>query len=82
MQPLDGVVYQEVPQPGTPGNNRAPRSAAEYGYQTGTILGGSGHLRVQVSPQAVQVQYIRYDKSVAHSYAILPQSAREHPNAR
>lgn len=57
-QEADGIVYQEVPQPGTPGNNRVPRYAAEYGYQSGTILGGSGHLRVSVSPAKVLVEYV------------------------
>ena len=58
-QYLDGIVYQEVPQPGYPGNGKAPRSAAEYGYASGTILGSSGHLRVTVSPASALVEYIR-----------------------
>ncbi len=70
-QDLDGIVYQEVPQPGTPSsNNRAPRAAAEYGYRNGVILGGSGHLRVKVSAGQTTVEYIRTDGSVAHSYSI------------
>ena len=60
-QDLDGIVYQEVPQPGYPGNGRAPRSAAEYGYTHGTILGSSGHLRVTVFPQTANVAYIPAD---------------------
>ncbi len=69
-QELDGVVYQESPQPGYPGNGKAPRSAAEYGYTHGTILGSSGHLRVAVTPDKATVEYIRTDRSVAHSYTI------------
>ena len=57
-QELDGVVYQEVPQPS---NARAgnTNSAQEYGYASGTVLGGPGHLRVMVTPQDVKVEYIR-----------------------
>ena len=58
-QELDGIIYQEVPQPGAPGNGAAPRSAAEYGYKNGVIMGSSGHLRVDVSPAATTVQYLR-----------------------
>lgn len=57
-QTLDGVVYQEVPQPS---NARAGNtgSAKEYGYASGTLLGGPGHLRVTVTPQDVKVEYVR-----------------------
>jgi len=58
-QDLDGIVYQEVPQPGCPGDGRVPRSAAEYGYAAGTILGSSGHMRVSVSPEIVNVDFVR-----------------------
>jgi predicted phosphodiesterase len=57
-QDLDGIVYQEVPQLGFPGLG-APRSAAEYGYATGTILGGAGHLRVTVGAAEAKVEYVR-----------------------
>ncbi|MCB1224308.1 MAG: metallophosphoesterase [Verrucomicrobiales bacterium] len=53
---LDGIIYQEVPQPGHPSGGT--RSAEEYGY-TGTILGSSGHLRVTVGPQEAKVDYVR-----------------------
>ncbi len=73
-QDLDGIVYQLVPQPGYPGNGRAPRSAAEYGYVNGTILGSSGHLRVSVSAQRAKVDYVRTQRQegVADSYLINP----------
>ena len=67
-QDLDGIVYQEVPQPGDPRGNT--RSAADYGYKGGVLLGGSGHLRVLVSASQAAVEYVRTDRSVAHSYAI------------
>ena len=62
-QHLDGIVYQLVPQPGLPGNGKPPRSAAEYGYRSGTILGGAGHLRVEVTPQMATVAYVQADAS-------------------
>ncbi len=69
-QDLDGIVYQEVPQPGYPGNGRPPRSATEYGYVNGTILGSSGHLRVVVSASKATVDYVRTGGSAAHSYSV------------
>jgi len=57
-QELDGIVYQEVPQPGFPGLG-CPRNAAEYGYVKGTILGSSGHLRVTVGKSNATVEYVR-----------------------
>lgn len=58
-QELDGIVYQEVPQPGCPGSGAPPQSAADYDYRSGIILGSSGHLRVSVSPGMAKVAYIR-----------------------
>ena len=69
-QDLDGIVYQEVPQPGAPGNGRAPRSAAEYGYKDGVILGSSGHLRLALSPSQTKVEYIGADQAVVHAYVV------------
>jgi len=80
-QDLDGIVYQEVPQPGNPGNSRTSRNAAEYGYKNGTILGGSGHMRVTVSATKATADYISSflpaaetagckNRRAAHSYVI------------
>jgi hypothetical protein len=69
-QDLDGVVYQEVPQPGYAGNGRPPRSAAEYGYRRGTILGSPGHLRVTVSPTTT-FSYVRPDTSANSGSGLL-----------
>lgn len=76
-QDVDGIVYQEVPQPGYAGNDKPPRSAAEYGYVNGTFLGSSGHLRVTVSPSATKVDYVRVNPAaskepgvVAHTYTV------------
>jgi hypothetical protein len=57
-QELDGIIYQEVPQPGTARANNT-NSAAEYKYLTGDVLGSPGHIRVTVSPEKVTVEYIR-----------------------
>ena len=57
-QDLDGIVYQEVPQPGYPRFNQA-NSATDYGYVNGTILGSPGHLRVTVTPERARVELVR-----------------------
>jgi len=71
-QQLDGLIYQEVPQPGYSGNGRAPRSAAEYGYKSGTILGSSGYLRVSVGPDKALVEFLRTAMSGGPSGARQP----------
>ncbi len=57
-QELDGIIYQEVPQPSAARSNNTG-SAVQYGYVTGDILGSSGHLRVTVSPAQVTIEYVR-----------------------
>jgi hypothetical protein len=57
-QELDGIIYQEVPQPSAARAN-ATNTAAEYGYTSGDILGSSGHLRLTVTPNGVTVDYVR-----------------------
>ncbi len=71
-QALDGIVYQEVPQPGDPRGNL--RQAAEYGYTGGDILSSSGYLRVTVSAGQATVTYLHADQTVAHSYSLFAQS--------
>jgi len=53
---MDGIIYQEVPQPSHP--TGGTRSAEDYGYQ-GVVLGSSGHLRVTVNDQQTKVDYVR-----------------------
>jgi hypothetical protein len=76
---LDGVIYQEVPQPGHQRFNNT-KTAAEYGYD-GTAYGSSGHIRVTVSPEEVRSEYVwsflpgkapsgHRNGEVAHSYRI------------
>lgn len=56
-QELDGIVYQECPQPGDPRGNT--RSATEYGYKSGVVLGSSGYLRVTVNSGSAKVEYVK-----------------------
>jgi uncharacterized protein (TIGR03437 family) len=57
-QELDGIVYQEGPQPSAKNFNLGTRGT-EYAYTHGTVLGGAGYLRVQVSPATVRVEYVQ-----------------------
>ncbi|MEI6703645.1 MAG: metallophosphoesterase, partial [Deltaproteobacteria bacterium] len=58
-QLLDGVVYQEVPQPSSKDFQNGSSLATEYHYATGTILSSSGHIRVTVGPDLATVEYVR-----------------------
>ena len=80
-QTLDGVVYQECPQPGTA--NFSTGSARDGQYTQGTILPNSGHLRVTVSPENTKVEYVRAalpnqetatlrNRTISHTYTIAP----------
>lgn len=81
-QAVDGMAYQEVPQPGHPGNTAA-RMAAAYGYAQGVALGESGHLRLRFEPQQLVVDFIGSavtrdgqaapdNARVLHSYVLKP----------
>lgn len=78
-QELDGVVYQETPNPADPTYTAFNRDA----YRSGTVLPDSGHLRVTVSPANVRVDYVRSylakdetatrrNGAVAFSYTVKP----------
>lgn len=58
-QSLDGVHYQETPQPSAINSQSGASIAASYHYASGTIQSSSGHLRVTVSPKQVKVEYVR-----------------------
>ncbi len=79
----DGVTYQLAPQPSH--RNSSREFAQEYGYEQGTFIPNSGHLRVHVTPVAgVTIEYIaavaprssgktaRTNKEVLSVYAIPP----------
>jgi hypothetical protein len=55
-QDLDGIVYQEVPQPDVA--ESSSHLASEYGYKNGTIKDGSGYLRVKVQDDSATVDFI------------------------
>jgi hypothetical protein len=57
-QDLDGIVYQEVPQPSVTLYN-SEHLATDYGYTHGEVRSSSGHLRVTVGAKGVTVDYIR-----------------------
>lgn len=56
-QALDGVVYQECPQPSDVTYDQGYYVAA--GYMYGDKVNNSGHLRITVAPSEVTVDYIR-----------------------
>jgi hypothetical protein len=82
-QELDGVVYQETPQPSAPNFNNGPTLAAEGHYASGVIVSSSGHLRVTVGPDSAVVSYVRayrpqdenaqrHNGDEADTYTLLP----------
>ncbi len=79
-QTLDGIIYQEVPQPGWQGRFD-PQRIAEYGYKSGDVHGGSGHLRIIVAPEGATVEFVRAmprgaeSDSLAASYTLAPGGA-------
>ena len=67
-QQLDGIIYQTLPQPSHAGD----KLTATYNYKTGTIIGGSGHLRVTIDTRSVKVEFVKADsaKDIVDSYTI------------
>ena len=79
-QELDCLLYQELPQPSLPNFNNVPQ-AITYGYLNGIIKPNSGHVRVNVSPTGITVEYVRavlpsqetstlHNKDIAETYFI------------
>ncbi len=80
-QQLDGIVYQECPQPGTAQFNTGSQVDGEY--KEGTILPNSGHLRITVGPDNTKVEYVRAalptqetatlrNRTISHTYTMAP----------
>jgi len=65
-QELDGVPYVMIPQPSFAGDDRI-RDLQNYGYKKGVFFGNSGYVRVVVSLNSVQVQYVRTSKLIQDS---------------
>jgi len=57
-QEKDCLIYQECPQPSHKSFQNA-NQAGEYGYVNGQILPNSGHIRVNVQPDEVKIEYVR-----------------------
>ncbi|MGA0833992.1 MAG: metallophosphoesterase [Candidatus Kapaibacteriota bacterium] len=58
QQEKDCLIYQETPQPSHP-NFQTAGQAQRYGYLSGVILPNAGHLRINVNPDRVRVEYVR-----------------------
>lgn len=82
-QELDGITYQEVPQPATVGS---PNPGAEYGYVSGVLLQSPGYLKITVAPDSARVEYISSaisgesknavkNGAVEYSYTLTPSPA-------
>ncbi len=54
-QELDGVVYQELPEPADPTYTLRNADA----YDSGDTLANTGYVRVSVAPASVRVEYVR-----------------------
>jgi predicted phosphodiesterase len=80
-QDLDGIVYQEVPQPSHARSGNT-RNAEEYGYLAGEFQPSSGFIRVRVAPEGARIDYVRTylngkepsdrNGEVSFSYAVSP----------
>jgi hypothetical protein len=57
-QDLDGIVYQAGPQPSASSTDLGGRDK-QYNYLHGTVLGGTGYIRVRVSPTEVKADYVQ-----------------------
>jgi hypothetical protein len=77
-QEFDGIIFQEVPQPGNDAF-QTPPYAGEYGYYEGKILGNSGYLRITVDGVEAKADFIQLQKDkktgllsekIADSYTI------------
>jgi hypothetical protein len=69
QQSLDGITYQTLPQPSHPGT-ALNNDAANYGYKTGTLKGGSGFLLVTLDAQNVEVSFIDPNGTPVTKYSI------------
>ena len=58
-QELDGIKYQETPQPSAGSTSNSATLSKEGGYLSGTMDSSSGYLKVTVSPTGVTSRYVR-----------------------
>lgn len=57
-QELDGLLYQEGPQPSARNFNLGTKPTV-YNYKAGTVLDGVGYIKVTVSPSESKFEFIR-----------------------
>jgi len=77
-QELDGVVYQECPSPAIPlldKNDSLHRFHERAGYVQGVSIGGNGHLRISVAPEAVEVEFVRCSSDPARNGQVVQRYA-------
>ena len=90
-QDMDGIVYQEVPQPSS--RNITNFTGSQYGYVNGVLLPSRGYLLVTVTDSSAKVDYIKTylpneensshtNGEVAYSYTIesVPSAIEEKNN--
>jgi 3',5'-cyclic AMP phosphodiesterase CpdA len=72
-QELEGILYQLVPQPGSPGGS--VYDAQDYSYESGVFLPSAGFLRVVVGKETTTLEYLQTQKDgtyrILDSYRIL-----------
>jgi hypothetical protein len=79
----DCIIYQEVPQPSaqTRADNPDTSTASQY---LGQVIGSSGYLHIQVSPQNVSVQYVKTGPpesvGIAYNYTVSQNSVIPSPS--
>ncbi len=56
-QDLDGIVYQEVPQPSS--KNITNITGTQYGYVNGILMPGRGYLLVTITDTTAKVDYVK-----------------------
>ncbi|MEI7492864.1 MAG: T9SS type A sorting domain-containing protein [Bacteroidota bacterium] len=82
-QELDGMVYQEVPQPSS--KNITNITGSQYGYVDGVLMPSRGYLLVTMTDSSAKVDYIRTyllneensghkNGELAYSYTLKPSS--------
>jgi len=66
---LDGIIYQEFPQPSSA--RVSLRSAEEYGYKSGTLLPTPGVLRIDAGPAAATLSFIGSKPGADHPAPVM-----------
>ena len=84
-QDMDGIVYQEVPQPSS--RNITNITGTQYGYVNGVLMPSRGYLLVTITDSSAKVDYIRTflpnEESASHTNGEIAYSytIASHPSA-